>query len=147
MDGLFLVTNTSVGCEQPVSEAFRREHGVAPKMVDEHDSRWTKHQAYYFTAFVRRVHNLVQEMSASNRRPLEIVVEGQGGFPGPNQDLHPESGLPSVPRWAFMPDFVDIETLARERLVDGLCFWTFRDARKLTPEARRKIKRLRSHST
>lgn len=142
VDGLFLVTNSTVGYEEPVSRSFRQLYDVDPKTIDEHDPRWTKHQGRYFTEFIRKVHKLVRAEEQATGRELEFVLEGQGGFPGPNQDMRPEPGLAHVPRWAFMPDFVDIETMAREKLVDGLCFWTFRDGEKLSPEARRNVKLL-----
>jgi len=142
VDGLFLVTNSCVGYEKPVSESFKRQYGVDPKTIGEHDPRWTKHQARYFTAFIREVHKLVEAQEKASGREVEFVLEGQGGFPGPNQDMRPEPGLPHVPRWAFMPDFVDVETIARQKLVDGLCFWTLREGEKLSPEARRNVKLL-----
>jgi len=142
VDGLFLVANSCVGYEEPVSQSFKKEYGVDPKTVGEHDPRWTKHQARYFTEFVRKVRKLIQDEEQKTGRDVEFVLEGQGGFPGPNQDMRPEPGLPHVPRWAFMPDFVDVETIAREKLVDGLCFWTMREGRKLSPEARRNVELL-----
>jgi hypothetical protein len=143
VDGIFLVAcGNPVGYEAPVAESFQRQYGVDPKTIGEYDPRWTRHQGRYFTGFVHRVHALIRQEERATGRKIELVVEGQGGWPGPNQRMQPEPGLPEVLRWAFMPDWVDVETMAREKLVDGLCFWTFQDAEKLSPQARANIKLL-----
>lgn len=140
VDGIFLVVCTPIGYEPPVSKSFEKKYGIDPRTIGEHDPRWTKHQASYVTDFIRKVSQLVREEERKTGRKIQLIIEGQGGFPGPNQDMKPEVGLPHVWRWAFMPDFVDVETIAKEKLADGLCFWTLREADKLSPEARANVK-------
>ena len=72
-----------------MSESFQKQYGIDPKSVGEYGTRWTRHQARYFTELVRKVHTLVKEREKAAGRNLEFVLEGQGGFPGPNQDLRP----------------------------------------------------------
>jgi hypothetical protein len=143
VDGVFLVAcGNAVGYEPPVLESFRNEHGIDPRTIGEYDPRWTRHQGRYFTHFMRKLHDLIQQQERATGHKIELVVEGQGGWPGHNQNMQPEPGLPEVLRWAFMPDWVDVETLAREKLVDGLCFWTFREAGRLSADARANVKLL-----
>ena len=132
-----------MGYEPPVVESFQKQYGIDPKTISEYDPRWTRHQGRYFTDFVRKLHELIRQEEKATGRKIELVVEGQGGWPGPNQNMQPEPGLPEVLRWAFMPDWVDAETMAKEKLVDGLCFWTFREAgSRLSPEARANVRLL-----
>ncbi|MBN2295798.1 MAG: hypothetical protein JXM70_25430 [Pirellulales bacterium] len=140
VDGILLVVCSSVGYESPVIESFMKEHGIDPRKIGEHDPRWIKHQARYFTDFVRKVNQVIRDEERKSGRKLEFIIEGQGGFPGPNQNMQPEAGLPHVWRWAFMPDYVDTETIAKEKLADGLSFWTLREAKNLSPQARANVK-------
>jgi hypothetical protein len=141
VDGIFLVAcGNAVGYEPPVVESFQKQYGIDPRTIGEYDPRWTRHQGWYFTDFVRKLHELIRQEEKATGRKIELVVEGQGGWPGPNQNMQPEPGLPEVLRWAFMPDWMDAGTMAREKLVDGLCFWTFREAgSRLSPEARANV--------
>ena len=140
VDGVFLVVNQCVGYEPPVRESFKGKYGVEAMEIAEDDPRWIEHQRGYFTAFVRKVHELFRHHERTAGRELEFVLEGQGGTPGP--DHPPEPGWPNIPRWAMMNPCVDVETIAREKLVDGLCFWQLREIDRLSPEVRRNVKTL-----
>jgi hypothetical protein len=139
LDGLFLVTVSNVGYEKPVSDSFMQKYGLDPRQVALDDPRWVKHQGTYFTSFIRKIRQLMQEKERVVGRKLEFVLEGQGGIPRPwYQD--PEIGWERLPTWASMPAFVDIETLAREKLIDTVALWTFREMDALNPEVRKNVK-------
>ncbi len=139
VDGLFLVACFGVGCEKPSTDRFKQKYGLDPHDVPETDPRWIEHQRFYFTDYFRKVRDLIRQKEKSAGRKIEFIVEGQGGIPTPGLQA-PEIGCKTVPNWAAMPAYIDVETLAREKIVDTLAFWTLREMDALSPEVRRNIK-------
>ena len=137
VDGIFLTANACVGYEDPVADGFEREHGIPLREVAEDDPRWIGHQQCYFTDFMRKVHRLVREEERLSGRKLELILEGQGTDSGHQE---PEPGWSRIPNWVLMPHFIDLETIARERLVDTVSFWTLRQIDKLKPEIRQELR-------
>ncbi len=139
LDGLFLVTCFGVGYEKPSIERFKQKYGMDPHDIPETDPRWLEHQRFYFTDFFRKVRELIRQKEKNAGRKIEFIVEGQGGIPGHGLQ-EPEIGMKTVPKWAAMPDYIDVETLAREKIVDTLAFWTLREMDDLSPDVRRNVK-------
>jgi len=139
LDGLFLVMGgLSIGYEEPVSASFRDEYGLDPRQIAEDDPRWIGHQAAFVTAFIRNVHEVIKRKEQTAGRHIEFVLEGQGGFAQPGFQP-PEIGWEHVPNWGSMPAFVDVDTIAREKLVDSLAFWTLRELAAVSEEVKRNI--------
>ena len=139
LDGIFLVmTGLSVGYEPPVSESFQVKYGIDPGQIAEDDPRWTEHQATFVTAFIRKVHEVIRRKEQTAGRKIEFILEGQGGFAEPGYQP-PEIGWEHVPNWGSMPAFVDVDTIAREKLVDSLAFWTLRELEAVSDEVKRNV--------
>jgi len=139
LDGLFLVACLGLGYEPPVRDSFKQTHSLDPLDLPEDDPRWIKHQQSFFTAFVRRVNDLVRQKERATGRKIELIIEGQGGIARPGY-REPEIGWENLPNWGAMPAYIEIETLARERLVDALAFWSFRDVDALPAAVRDNIR-------
>ena len=144
VDGLFLVANQSVGYEEPSIKRFRDSYGVDPRDISEEDTRWLGHRRSYVTELIRQVNGVVRAEERSSGRKLQFIFEGQSDPTsrdsiGSPLHLPPEPGWPLIPRWASMPSYVDIDTIAREGLVDALSFFTFKDIDTLDPEIRKLV--------
>ena len=136
VDGVYLTVNSCVGYEEPVRRSFQEKYSVDPRELEGKDPRWVRHQRGYFTDFLRKVSRLVRFGGRKGGQRLELVLEGQG-TEGTGQGDEP--GWSSIPGWATTPDFIDVESIAREELVDGICFWTFREMDALSSTARERI--------
>ena len=97
VDGIFMTANSCVGYEDPVVASFEEEHGIDPRRVPEDDDRWISHQRDYFTEFMRRVAQLLDEEERKSGRNLELILEGQGSGEGSQE---PEVGGSNLHRWA-----------------------------------------------
>ena len=137
VDGLYLVTNTPVGYEQPARRRFTEIHGSPPEAIGESDVRWIRHQQEYFTAFIRLVRDLMRDAEKTTGRKLEFTLEGQGQGPCAH---YQEIGWPRIPPWANMPAFVDVQTIARDQLVDCIAFWRFAEIDNLSDKVRSSVK-------
>lgn len=136
VDGVYLVVNASVGYEKPVRDSFLKQYGVDPGDLAEDDLRWVKHKSRYFTEFLRQVHRLVREQENKTGQRLELTLEGQDREGTPAS----ETGWPQIPKYARMPAYVDVETIAREGLVDCISFWRLSEIDSLSDEVRRRVK-------
>jgi len=138
LDGLFLVVCFGVGHEKPSADRFKQKYGLDSRQVADDDPRWIEHQRYYFTDFFRKVRDLIRRKEQTTGRKIKFIVEGQGGIPGHGLQ-EPEIGMKTVPKWAAMQRCVDVETLAREKIVDTFAFWTLREMDALSPDVRKNI--------
>jgi hypothetical protein len=137
VDGVYLTANSCVGYEEPVTESFIEQHAVSPWDVPEDDPRWVEHTRGYFTDFLRQVSRLMDRHRRRSGWELDLVLEGQGSEP---RDQGPEPGWPMVPAWTSIPPFMDIESIAREGLVNGVSLWTFKEIDRLRPRLPPDIK-------
>lgn len=110
-----------------------------PQEIAEDDPRWVQHRRSFMTELRRRVNALVRAQERRAGRKLQFILEGQGGYDSGPRYLPPEPGWPRIPSWASTPPHVDIKTIARENLVDALCFWTFREIDSLDSEVRNNV--------
>jgi len=144
VDGLFLVVcHTPVGYEEPARSSFAVRHGVDPLELPGDDPRWTAHQAGFVTDFFRKVCTLVAAERNRAGRPIETILEAHSIQPAlymPNGPDVEEPGWPNVPEWARMPATIDVETIARERLVDALCFWRMSEIDALSEAVRDNVR-------
>jgi len=144
VDGFYLVVcHPVVGYEEPARSSFAARHGVDPLELAEDDPRWTEHKARFVTDFFRKVCALVTAERNRTGRQIETIIEGQIGHPGlyiPNGPSEEEPGWPNMPGWARMPATIDMETIARERLVDVLCFWRLSEINALSDAIRDNVR-------
>lgn len=100
-DGILIDTQRHppmVQYSRPAVESFRKKYGKSPLDLPEHDERWLRHKAEFFTEFMRA---LRVETAATDPK-LKVSIRAA---------LHPGKCL---------KEGVDVETLLREKLIDEL---------------------------
>ena len=120
-DGLSLLFNRGAPYllyEQPLVDGFREAFGKDPHELDEWDEDWIGYRCDVLTGFMRRVRQLLDEMTPPGRPRMELIA----------------SVLNSVHTCRRYG--IDVETWARENLVSIVCpyaaafHWTDREDEK-----------------
>ena len=121
VDGLSLLFNRGAPYllyEKPLVEGFTEDSGTNPYELDEWDEQWLAYRCDVMTGFMRRVRQLLDEMTLPDRPPLELVA-------------FVLNSVPTCRRYG-----IDVATWAREKLVSIVCpyapafHWTDRDDEK-----------------
>ena len=138
LDGLYLTVGEAVKYEEPAVESFQRKYNVNPRKLRNDDRRWIEHRAEYVTSFLRKIREMVSGLQEKLVRDIEIIVEGQGRIV--EADPVDEPGWPAMPWWYQMNELVQADTIADEKLADGISIFSLTGLECLSSNVKRKLK-------